>query len=295
MNRSIFSEIWHKVFRQGNPLYVVIGINVLIFIILGLLGALSSLRILPAGTSAWLLNWLSLPASFSAFIWKPWTAVTYMFTQVSFFHLLFNVLWLYWLGIIFLSFLNKRQFIFTYLAGGMVGAILYGVSYALVPALREQAMYHVLIGSSASVSAVIFASATLVPNYSIRMLFLGNVPLKYLALAFMVLDLLGVGSTNAGGSIAHLGGALMGFLYVRQLQQGKDWSRILGPRKKKRRLRVVSVKETPAPASAKPTAQTEPNQEIIDRILDKISISGYDSLTQEEKEALFRASKEENT
>lgn len=295
MNRSVFSEIWHKVFRQGNPLYVIIGINVLIFIALGILGAFSAWRILPSGTSAWVLNWLSLPASFSAFIWRPWTVVTYMFTQVSFFHLLFNVLWLYWLGIIFLSFLNKRQFIFTYLAGGLAGAILYGLSYALVPVWKEQAMYHVLIGSSASVSAVIFAVATLVPNYSIRMLFLGNVPLKYLALAFVVLDILGVGSSNAGGSIAHLGGALLGFLYTRQLQQGKDWSRILGPRKKKRRLRVVSIKETKTSAPSQPANHPEAKQEVIDRILDKISVSGYDSLTQEEKEALFRASKEENT
>lgn len=295
MNRSLFSGLWQRVFHQGNPLYILIGINVLVFLMLGLAGVFSFLRIIPPTVPAWLTDFLALPASFSAFIRAPWTLVTYMFTQQSFFHLLFNMLWLFWLGQIFQSFLQSRQLLFTYLAGGLAGGLIFLIAYAVIPAFQETASYHYLIGSSAGVSAVVFATATLVPDYSIRMLFLGNVKLKYLALAFIVLDLIGVGSSNAGGSVAHIGGALMGFLIIRQLQNGNDWSRIFEKRKKSK-LRVYSVRNNEhARTGGKAGRPRTPDssQEVIDRILDKISLSGYDSLSQEEKEALFKASKEE--
>lgn len=295
MNRSLFSGLWYRVFRQGNPLYFLIGINVLVFLALGLAGVFSFLRIIPSSITGWMIDFLALPASFSAFIRAPWTLLSYMFTQQSFFHLLFNMLWLFWLGQIFLSFLNSRQLLFTYFAGGLTGGIIFLIAYASIPVFRENAHFHYLIGSSAGVSAVVFAAATLVPDYSIRMLFLGNVKLKYLALAFLVLDIIGVGSTNAGGSIAHIGGAIMGFLIIRQLQSGNDWSRVFQKRKKSK-LRVYSVKHTESARSAVKSGRTpheDSSQEIIDRILDKISLSGYDSLSPEEKEALFKASKEE--
>lgn len=295
MNRSLFSGLWHRVFRQGNPLYFLIGINVLVFLALGLAGVFSFLRIIPSSVSGWTIDFLALPASFSSFVRVPWTLLTYMFTQQSFFHLLFNMLWLFWLGQIFLSFLNPRQLLFTYLAGGLTGGIIFLIVYATIPVFNENAWFHYLIGSSAGVSAVVFAAATLVPDYSIRMLFLGNVKLKYLALAFLVLDIIGVGSSNAGGSIAHIGGALMGFLIIRQLQNGDDWSLIFQKRKKSK-LRVYSVKSNENTCSGEKPGKPRPtdsSQEVIDRILDKISLSGYDSLSQEEKEALFRASKEE--
>lgn len=292
MNKSIVSDLWNKTFRQGNPLYFLIGVNVLVFLILGLIGALTALGLLPSSIQSGLLGALQMPATLSAFIWKPWTIVTYMFTQLAFFHILFNMLWLFWLGQIFLNFLNGRQLLFTYLAGGLLGGLLYLLSYNIIPTFADRAAFVVLIGSSASVSAVVFATATLVPDYSIRMLFFGNVKLKYLALAFIVLDLLGVGTANAGGSIAHIGGALMGVVFIRQLRKGKDWSWIL-KRKKKGKLRVFSV--TGGAVNRKePGFQPETNsQDVIDIILDKISVSGYDSLTKAEKDALFRASKEE--
>src|SRR5690606_34422045 len=111
--------------------------------------------------------------------------------------------------------------------------------------------------------------------------------LKYLALAFMALDILAIGGFNAGGSIAHIGGALFGFVYIKRLQNGQDWSRMLGRTRKKRKLRVV--RNDVPPTHEEPLV---PNQEVIDRILDKISQSGYDSLTKAEKEALFKASKQ---
>lgn len=291
MNRSLFGELWDKVFRAGNPLFLFIGLNCLVFILLNVAGLLVSLRILPAALPAWLLSQFQLPAYLTALVWKPWTVFSYMFAQISFFHLLFNMLWLYWMGRIFLDFLSKRQFVYVYLAGGLAGALIYLLSYALIPVFNEQKTAHVLIGSSASVSAIIFATATLLPDYSIRMLFLGNVKLKYLALAFLVLDLLGVGGGNAGGSLAHIGGAAMGYLYIRQLRSGRDWSQgwKLWKRKKRSKLRVVKER-----SNSESKIQATPDQAVIDQILEKISKSGYDSLSQKEKEDLFKASNQKN-
>lgn len=298
MYRSIVKEVWESVFRGGNRLYQFIGINVLVFLGLNILLLLTNLRALPASFSDVILAQFQLPAYFPAFLQKPWTLITYMFTQISFFHLLFNVLWLYWMGRIFLSFLSQRQFFFVYVLGGLAGAIVYFLSYAYIPFFQERVTQHYLIGSSASVSAVIFAAATLVPNYAINLLFFGNVKLKYLALVFFLLDILGVGGGNGGGNLAHLGGALFGYLYILQLRKGRDWSVLPKWKSRKRKLKVVhfNVKEktskktsSPNTASAKETI----DQAYIDQILDKISTSGYDSLNQKEKEALFKASKEE--
>lgn len=286
MKRSLMSDLWHKAFRSGNALYLFIAINILVFIGINLLSLISVLGITAMPLSGYALSWLHLPAPVMEWVYKPWTAVTYMFTQEGLFHLLFNMLWLFWLGMIFLDFLKKRQFVFVYLAGGLVGAALFLLVYNLMPVFRAAAPGTAMIGSSASVSAIVFSAATLLPDYTIRMLFFGNVRLKYLALAFLVIDVLAIAGLNAGGSIAHIGGALFGFIYIKQLQSGHDWSRILGRGGKKRRLRVIRNEVTP---QEEPLV---PNQEVIDRILDKISQSGYDSLTKAEKETLFKASKQ---
>lgn len=299
MNSSLLGDLGNKVFKAGNPLWLFLGLNVLVFLFLNGMNLFVALRIFPATFSAeyLLMPYLQLPANALSVLFKPWTLVTYMFTQVSFFHLLFNMLWLYWLGMIFLDFLSKKQFVFIYFFGGLAGAALYLLAYALVPVFSESKNFNALIGSSAAVSAIVFATATLVPDFSIRMLFFGNVRLKYLALVFIILDLLGVGGGNAGGSIAHIGGALSGFFFVRQLQKGNDWSRLLERKRKKQskhRMRVVSTRTGGAAASTKkPTGPPPTNQEVIDQILDKISQSGYDSLSKSEKDALFRVSKQD--
>lgn len=287
MKRSWIGDLWHKAFRSGNPLYVLIAINIVVFLGLGVLSLVRVLGITDAPLADYVLSWLQLPASVSGWLRRPWTIATYMFTQQGLFHVLFNMLWLFWLGIIFLDFLKKRQFTFVYLAGGLAGGVLYLLAFNLVPVFRADAFRTVLIGSSAGVSAVVFATATLLPDYTIRLLFFGNVKLKYLAVVFIALDILAIGGLNAGGSIAHIGGALLGFVYIKRLQSGHDWSRMLGRERKKRKLRVVR-NDAPA-AKEEPLV---PNQEVIDRILDKISQSGYESLTKAEKEALFKASKQ---
>ncbi|MFA5246034.1 MAG: rhomboid family intramembrane serine protease, partial [Pedobacter sp.] len=223
---------------------------------------------------------LSVPSELSEIPLNFWTIITYMFVQRSFFHILFNMLWLFWMGQIFMDFLNKRQFYFTYVAGGILGALTYLIAYNTIPVFTNVSSY--LLGSSASVMAIVVATATLVPDYTLRLLLFGSVKLKYLAIAYFVLDIIGMGGGNAGGSIAHIGGAIAGFIFVKQLQSGRDLSKIL---KRKTRLKVVKND------SGSSKNNLEPDQETIDRILDKISKSGYDSLTKTEKEQLFKASK----
>ncbi len=281
MNRSLFSELYYKVFQSGNPLYLFIGINVIVFVAINLLAAGEFLTGGGRTAADWLTSQLSMPAYYELLPYKFWTIITYMFTQSGFFHLLFNMLWLYWLGLIFLDFLNKRQFIFTYLAGGIMGAILYLLAFNLIPVFSGTVERSILLGSSASVMAVVFATATLVPNFTIRLMFFGGVKLKYLALAYFVLNLIGLGS-EPGGSLAHIGGALLGFTYIQQLNRGNDFSNMF---KRRSKLKVVTNKKN---GSAQTTL---PDQEVIDKILDKISQSGYDSLSKAEKEQLFKASK----
>lgn len=287
MNKSWVGDLWHKAFRSGNPLFLFIAVNILVFVFINVLSLVTALGFTDVNMAGFLLEWLQLPAYLPSLAYKPWTIATYMFTQQGLFHILFNMLWLFWMGMIFLDFLKKKQFLFVYLAGGLAGGVFYLLAYNLIPVFSADGYRTVLIGSSASVSAVVFAAATLLPDYTIRMLLFGNVRLKYLAVAFLVLDIIAIGGLNAGGSIAHIGGALLGFVYIKQLQRGHDWSRILGrERRKKRKLRVI---RNEAPVYEEPLV---PNQEVIDRILDKISQSGYESLTKAEKEALFKASKQ---
>lgn len=297
MDKSLFSNLWHKVFRSGNPLFLFIGLNTLVFLLLNLLGVLVAFRLIPSGVSVFVASLFQMPANLPALLVRPWTVATYMFTQIGFFHFLFNMLWLFWMGRIFMDFLSARQFVFTYLAGGLAGALLFLLAYQVIPVFAEQQFFTVLMGSSAAVSAVVFATATLLPEYSIRMLFFGNVKLKYLALAFIVLDLLRVGGGNAGGSIAHIGGALFGFVFIRQLQRGTDWSRIFDRRIRFRRSRLRVASRNADSRRGETRRENDswmPSQEAIDRILDKISQSGYDSLSKAEKEALFRVGKQED-
>jgi len=282
MEKSFFSELYYKAFQSGNRLHLLIAINTIIFLALGILSLVDFFA--KTGIASLLVTQLSLPANLGDLLYRPWSLVTYMFTQLAFFHFLFNMLWLYWIGIIFLDFLNNRQFIFTYLLGGLAGGALFLALYNLIPSIASGPA--VLIGSSGAVYAIVVATATLAPNYTIRLLFFGNVRLKYLVAAFIVLNILGLNGANLGGNLAHLGGALMGFIYIKQLRNGNDWSKLFKPRKTK--LRIVKNHT----ATTNKTSFT--NQEYIDSILDKISQSGYNSLSKAEKEALFNAGKQDS-
>jgi membrane associated rhomboid family serine protease len=283
--KSWLSDLWHQAFKSGNPLYRLMGIQILVFVLFKFLYLVVWLSGSGAETYQTLLSYAILPNQASQVLFQPWAVLTYGFIHLDFFHILFNLLWLYWMGQIFLAFLQKRQFNFLFLSGVIMGALLYLLTVMLFGDHPRLSLGLGLMGSSAGVSAIIVGIATLIPNYSLRLLLFGNVPLKYLALAYIVLDILALSGGNAGGNIAHLGGALWGFLCISALKKGNDWSKFL-QRKPKSPLKVVrNPQQTPRSSSA----QTD--QETIDRILDKISKTGYEGLSAAEKEALFKASK----
>ncbi|MDR2475185.1 MAG: rhomboid family intramembrane serine protease [Bacteroidales bacterium] len=264
-------------------------------------------------SSAYLLDYIELPSELHLFVRQPWTLVTYMFIHYDFMHILFNMLWLYWFGRIFLFLFSGRQLGGLYILGGIGGAVAYLLAFNIFPYF-EQFSNRYLLGASASVLAIVVAPAVAAPNFSLRLLFLGKVKLKYIALFSVLIDIYYLSQTtdNPGGHIAHLGGALTGFLFARQLSKGKDITAFINkcidscwnffqnkPKMKVTSNRTASQSSTHKENAERMTSQPQSpttyqqkiNNEEIDLILDKLKKSGYDSLSSEEKKSLFNASK----
>ncbi len=280
-------------FGKKSALPRLILINVVIFVVGYLAHLVLWLYKADGGTGIPMLtDWLAVPSSLDRLWLKPWTLFTYMFFHEDFFHLLFNMITLYFGGTIFLRYLNERQLIWTYLTGGLAGAVFYIVAYNFFPVFLEAKPFAIALGASASVLSVMIAVATYVPRYKVNLLFLGPVRLQYLAVFFILLDVFSIKSDNPGGHIAHLGGAAWGILYAFVLRNGKD----LYPSFRRKRLRVKHSKST-GERKGRPLTDDEYNkkkreeQQQIDQILDKISRSGYDSLTEKEKAILFSNSR----
>ena len=279
-------------FQNGNKLTQLIYINLGVFFLMNLFFAFASLIQLNPETYT---KWLELPADLSKLTQQPWSIITYMFLHKGFLHILFNLMCLYFGGRIFMIYLNTKQLVSTYILGGFFGGLCYILAYNFFPALKEN-ISTPLLGASASVLAILTAIATYVPNYSVHLTLIGKIKLKYIVFFSILLDLIAIQElTNTGGHIAHLGGALYGFLYVRQLKDGKDWSRnfsrlmdALANSFKKQPLKTVHRKPKTDDQWREEKALS---QKEINRILDKISKSGYDSLNEKEKETLFKASK----
>ncbi len=243
-----------------------------------------------------ILDYLALPASFDLLLYRPWTLLTYMFLHTSFWHILFNMLWLYWFGKIFTQYLNQKQLLSTYLLGGIAGGILYILTYNIFPVFSDVVPHARALGASASVMAIVAGISLYMPNYTISLILLGRVKIFYLALALFIIDFFMIRHGNAGGHIAHIGGAVYGFFYVHYLRKGRDFSKIF-PNFKKKSKWGSKIKRKPKPGKTnRPASDDEynknraKNQKKIDEILDKISRSGYDSLTKDEKELLFNQS-----
>jgi len=284
MNNNIFKDLSFKVFRSGNPLFFYIGINTIIFVFTALIALVAFLTRSNIDVYDMVRAYFALPASVPKLPERFYTVFTYMFFHDGFFHLFFNMLGLFWFGQVFMNFLKSRQFHFVFIAGGLAGALFFIAGMNIFPVFSDGLGGITVIGASGCVMAIIVATATLVPNYAFFLLFLGEVKIKYLALAYFILDILALGSANAGGSFAHIGGAVLGFTYIKMLQKGSDWSKIF---EKKPKLRVVKNEQPIKKTTFKGVSQKE-----VDEILDKISQSGYDQLTATEKEKLFKASKD---
>ncbi len=276
-----------RLYLQKNIEVRYIIINVLVFLIL----KVGSFFMIGSGYSI-ANDLLSLPSSFSTFLSKPWTLVSYMFTHIALFHLLSNMVWLYFGGRIFSDLLGTNRFIKTYWMGGLIGALFYLIAYNFIPGLAGQ--IGILKGASASVMAVFIAIAVYMPNYTVMLPIIGPAKLKYIAIVFVIF-MLPSSYGNTGGHIAHLGGLTWGVIWATYLKKGIDlgqWFDALHLRTRALVTKSNHPRQKPQKTSARTSRKKSnsdlPNQEEIDRILDKVGKSGYDSLTDKEKEILFK-------
>nr|WP_294794909.1 rhomboid family intramembrane serine protease [uncultured Mucilaginibacter sp.] len=284
---TFWDNIQYKINGLRSKLYLLIWINIIVFLVLNVPAVFEGHISQTQNILTFSDTYLALPSNLKELLKHFWTPFTYMFMHAGVRHILFNMLGLYWFGQIFEEFLGKKRTIGLYLLGGLSGAILFVIAFNLLPLFSYVKQVSYVVGASASVMAVVIGAATLVPHYEVNLILIGPIRIKWIALFYVVVDFLGTTGPNAGGEIAHLGGALIGFIYVKQLQRGNDWiENITGIFKRKSKLKVVSTNHDKR-SSAKP------RQEDVDAILDKISTTGYDSLTKQEKEILFRASKHE--
>ena len=291
---SITNDIKHQ-FRYGNMVMKLIFINAGVFLFFGVFYLLGFLF---QDNSIYnlLLNKLEMHASLSLLVRQPWSAFTYMFLHTGFFHVLFNMLWFYWFGEIFVLYLGDKKVLPLYTLGGVTGAIIYLLAYNLLPVFKPQVDVSMMLGASASVFAIVFAAATLNPDYEIRLLFFGIVRIKYVAVVSLLLDVINIPYGNAGGYIAHVGGALSGYFYIKALQSGFDFTSpfnklfdgIANLFKPKSNIKVAYKSEM---RKGNEASRTKSEQQRVDEILDKIARSGYESLTKEEKDFLFNYSK----
>jgi membrane associated rhomboid family serine protease len=287
-----------KTFSNGSNLIKIIYLNIGVFLLLTITSAIGFLVTNPEIPEK-ALSLFSVPASFTALLTRPWTLITYMFVHKDIWHILFNMLWLYWFGHIFLEYLDQRKLVAVYLLGGLSGAFVYILSFNIFPAFAGVVNESVAIGASASVMAVVIAIAAYVPDYTVQLLILGRVKIKYMALGIFILTSVMDFSINSGGKLAHIGGAFFGYLYTINLRQGKDMGKgfnkiidfIVTVFKPRRNLKVTHKKTANEYEYNK--IKTE-HQALINKILDKISKGGYDSLTKEEKETLFRESQKKS-
>ncbi len=294
------NEFIRNIFLGKSVLSRLILINTVVFLLTAIVHLITWLFGIrgPYGLTV-LGSFLALPSDLHKLMLMPWTVVTYMFLQEGFLHWLFNMVMLYFGGILFTEYLSERKLLTTYLFGGLAGAFFFVAAFNIFPVFRPMLPNAVALGASASILAIIVAISTYVPDYTVQLFLLGRVKLKWLAIGFVALDILSISANNPGGHIAHLGGALWGFVWALSLRNGNDFMKIFDHLKtpemnlKKRRYQKF---DTSRPKTGRPMTDEEYNrkraasQEEIDRILDKISKSGYSSLTKAEKELLFKSS-----
>lgn len=297
MDSTIFDNLKER-FRQGNIVVQLIYINVTVFVLVSVVQI--GFMLFRQDLSP-LLRYAELPASISKFCTQPWSILSYMFMHAGVLHLLFNMLWLYWFGMLFLQFFSAKHLRGLYVFAGICGGLLYMLAYNVFPLFIPMTNFSYLVGASAAVLGIVTAMAFREPDYPINLLFFGMLRLKYLALIVIGLDLLFINADNAGGHIAHLGGALAGLWFAWSLQKGNDLTKWINgfidktidlfqhkssPKKTKMEAHFGGKQKEDSNAYTEKKAQDEE----IDRILEKLKKSGYESLTAEEKKALFNAS-----
>jgi membrane associated rhomboid family serine protease len=274
-------------YKEGNIVEKLIYINIAVFAITLLINVVEGLY---ANQQNFIVNWFSLDNSINSLLTKPRTIISYGFLHADFLHILMNLIVLYFIGNLFLEYFTQKQLLTFYLLGTFFGGVLYLFSQNYFPLFEGS--NSVLVGASAGISAIFIGIATYIPNYQIKLRFIGFVKLWHLAAFWIGLDFIGLIGTNAGGHFAHLGGALFGFLYVNQASNKEiklfDFFSNLF-KKKEKPLRTVYKSKSKKRTTT--TQNTDLTQKQVDAILDKISKSGCDTLTKAEKEFLFKQGK----
>jgi membrane associated rhomboid family serine protease len=287
--------------HKDNGLYKIMAINIILFLALMVLRVFLTLG---GGGEVYrsIVSFFMMPAYLPALLTKPWTLVTYMFLHEGFFHILFNMLFLYWFGLLVNEYLGSKKLVNLYILGGLSGALFYLIIYNLAPYFSNQLEGSLMLGASAGVFAIVVAAATLRPDTEFRLILLGPVKIKYIAIFYVLVAFANSTGSNAGGELAHLGGAIMGYYYILKLNKGKDIGmpiQVIGAFFKSLFSKKPNVKVTyrrpgtehktkpNTPSSSTPQQTTTSTQEEIDKILDKIAEKGYDNLSKEEKRKLF--------
>jgi len=289
---NIFENI-KQTFRQGNSLIKLIYINASVFLLLKLIIILLLLFNI---SGDFIYSYLAIPAYPAELLYRAWTPITYMFLHEGFLHFFFNMLTLFWFGRLFLMYFSEKQLVGLYITGGLLASLFYVLAFNIFPYFSPILQQSILLGASGSIMAIIIATAVQSPNMEMQVLFLGNVRLKYIAVFFILTSFFGITSNNGGGQLAHLGGALAGYLFIVSLRQGKDLTKGISSildaiynlfRPRKMRIRPNPNRRKAPMSDAEFNANKARKMAEIDKILDKIKSSGYESLSTEEKKRLF--------
>jgi membrane associated rhomboid family serine protease len=297
-----------SLFSQGNSaLITLIAINLIIFVIFAFIQAIFHLKSensqqAVAEFNNNVLNWVALPADLNKIATRPWTIITHMFLHTGLWHIFGNMLWLWMFGYILQDLTGNTKIVPVFLYGALAGALAFVLAYNLSPALKPQLPVQTALGASAGIMAIAVATTFIAPGYRIFPMLNGGIPLWVITMIYVIIDLFAIPDSNTGGHIAHLAGALTGFLFMYSFRRGYDWgewmnnfwdwfTNLFNPDKPKRGK--VIKHELFYKSSAKPYKKT-PNvtEQRINEILDKISEDGFDSLSEEEKDLLKRASQD---
>jgi len=287
MFKSIWDDIVYQ-FKQGSMVTRLISICIVVFLLTETLHL-----ILWSGGNELLFyrieHLFALPSSFLIFLAQPWSAITFMFMHADVWHIFYNMLWLYWFGEIYELYMRNRRLLPIFIFGSLTGGALIMVLSYIIPPLRATIDISYTVGASAGIFAIVFAATALNPDHRVNLFLIGPVPIKYIAIGSFVHSYVAITHGNAAGEISHIGGAIFGFTYIKSLQSGTDWftpmDKITALFKPKSKLKATYVN-----TRNRKDEPSDSEQKRLDQILDKIAKSGYNSLTKEEKDFLFKFS-----
>ena len=296
---SFISDTSSK-YKNLNVAEKLIAVNIAVFVFIYVIKGITWLLQI---SSINVIDWFILSKDFGELLYKPWTLITYAFFHASIWHILSNMLILYYASQYFLNYFSAKRLLNYFFLGAISGGLLFMVSYNVFPAFQG-AGRSTLLGASAGVMAVLVGIATHIPNMRMQLMLIGSIKFWWIAAFLVIIDIVMLTVDNSGGHLAHIGGALLGYIYTKQLAKGKDigkgFERLVDwfvnlfkstPKTKRSPLKTVHKSKTSSPKTTARPKEKDDQQKKIDAILDKISKSGYDSLTKAEKDYLFNAGK----